>query len=230
MIDIGKTTGLENRKMKSGRFPNLNEPVRTKPVGQMQGRHEHKAVLACLILIFVISAISFVVLAMDTFRPQITAILQQSTPTPTPVPTPQCEKSTLSLGAYIFSVDTVAVNQEGTLPNIGGPAGTAWWLTGTTNPFIFIFTPAIHSLSWQDVLVPGDQMIIQWADCSKEEFVYTDLQPGPADTKSILEQTSPGIVVIIQPVGATESYILHGQKPELTSSPVAQPTQGGNDK
>ena len=197
--------------MKSGRSPNLNESVRTKPVGNNQGRQEHKGVLVSLIIIFIISALLVLVLARDIFRPQITAILQQSTPTATSVPTPQCVSPTLSLGAYIFPVDTVAMNNEGTLPTLGGPAGTAWWLSGTTNPYIFIFIPAIHSLAWQDVLVPSDQIIIQWADCSKEEFKYSDFQAGPADTKSILEQTTPGIVVIIQPVGATESYVLHGQ-------------------
>jgi len=197
--------------MKSGRSPNIKKPVRTEPVGHKQGRYEHKAILVGLIFIFIISAISALVLAKDIFRPQITAILQQSTPTSTSVPTPQCARSTLSLGAYIFPVDTVALNKEGTLPTLGGPAGTAWWLSDTTNPYIFIFIPAIHSLGMQDVLVPGDQMIIQWADCNKEEYTYTDFQPGPPDTKSILGQTTPGIVVIIQPVGTTESYVLHGQ-------------------
>ena len=197
--------------MKSGRSPNLYEPVRIKPVDQKRGSYEHKAVLVSLILIFIISAVSFLVLAKDIFQPQITALLQRSTPTPTSVPTPQCVKSTLSLGAYIFPMDMVALNQEGTLPTLGGPAGTAWWLSGTTNPYIFVFIPAIHSLGLQDVLVPGDQMIIQWADCSTEEFEYTDFQAGPADSKSILGQTTPGIVVIIQTVGTMESYVLHGQ-------------------
>jgi len=188
------------------------------------GNLAHKAVLIGLVTVLLMAGIAALVLAYSMFQPKIVAFLQVATPTFTPAPTPPCIQPTLSLGAYIYPFETIPIAQEDTLPSPIGSAGSAFWLSDTFSPFVFIYEPAIRNLSLQEALVTGDLMVIQWADCGKEEFVLTDMQQGSADIQDVLAQTTPGIVVIAEPVGTSQGYVLYGERPELINPPTPAST------
>ena len=195
-------------------------PKRINRSTTAQDAHPRKVLLAGLLLLFIVSVSITLLLAYYVYEPQITGFVQLPTPTIVLTATPQCVRSTLMLGTYIYPLDVISITKEGTIPTLPGPAGSAWWLSDTVNPFVIIFAPAIHSLDMRSALIPGDPIVVQWADCEREEFIYTDLQPGSPDTQALLAQTSSGIAVIIQSIGSSPEYVLHGQRPEQINYPT----------
>ena len=175
---------------------------------------QHKLLLLALIVIFLLSASGTLLLGYMVFKPQVTAIFQLLTRASNPTDTPQCIRPTLTLGGYIYPLQSIALSNDGTLPLIPGPPGTAWWVSDTSSPFVLIFDPASRSLDLKSVLSPGDQMEIQWADCGREEFVFTDFQSGIPDFQSMLQNGDEDIDVIVQPVGTEKGYVLRGKRPE----------------
>jgi hypothetical protein len=135
-----------------------------------------------------------------------------------------CVQPTLQLGAEFYALQVVTEPGDGSLSAPGGPPGTAWWISGTFSPFVFVFDPLIGSLGLNTQMQPGEPIIIQWADCGREEFVLTAIQPGSPDTKELLAQSTPGIAVIILPTGNAEGFVLQGQRPELVNPPTPEPT------
>jgi len=177
--------------------------------------------LIALILVFIVSAVAALGLVNQQYQSTILTFFVASTPTFMPSPTPPCVRPTLSLGAYIFPLEILTDTKDGSLPLPGGPAGTAWWLSDTFSPYVVIYEPAIRSLSLETVLFPGDMIAIQWADCGREEFVLSEFQQGGPDVQDLRTQNASGIVVIVQPVGTEDGFMLHGQRAE----PIITPTQ-----
>jgi hypothetical protein len=199
-----------------------------------------RVLLGGLIFCFLMAASTTLLLAYMVYQPQIIAWLQGSDSTHnsnqvsqamiptrvlTPVPTPQCIRPTLTLGPYIYNLDVTIVDQADGIPTISEPVGTAWWWSGTFSPFVFTYIPAVTNLDLKNALSVGEPMMVQWADCGREEFIFTDLDQLPTNIQELLAQNEPGIVVIIQAVGDKQGYIIHGQRPELINLPTPEPTQ-----
>ncbi len=213
--------------------PNPLRPDIAEQISQLfssLGDQQRKVLLAGLILFFVLVGSTTLLLAYMVFQPQVTAFFQAptNTPSPTPIPTPtatpQCVQPTLTLGPNTYTVDVVNLSTPGVLPTPSGAAGTAWWVSGTYSPFIFILTPPLGSPDLQATLIPGDPMVVQWADCGREEFVYTELQVGTIDSQALLAQNSTGIAVVVRLLGNSGSYLLRGQRPELINPATPEPT------
>jgi hypothetical protein len=206
-----------------------------------------KVILAGLVVVFLLAASTTILLAYSIYEPQISAWLHKSSPTQnisqntlqnptqisqiliptqnlTPAPTPPCVQPSLTLGATSYPIDVVTGTTPGVLPSPGGPAGTAWWLSNTFSPFVFMLTPSTSAPDLQTALQPGDLVVVQWADCSQEQFALTDVRAGSPDAQALLAQASPGIAVIIQPQDNTSEYVIHGQRPELVNPPTPEPT------
>ncbi len=177
-----------------------------------------------LLAFFILAGFSTLLLGYYIFEPEIMAYFNTPTPTLTPTPTPQCVRPTLTLGKSIYPLEVVTQNTDGSLPTPGEAPGTAWWVSNTFSPFVFLFQPAMGSPDLQTSLTPGDPMVVQWADCGREVFVLTNIQPGSPDAQSLLAQAAPGMAVIVQPVGTTPGYVIHGQRPELVNPPTPEPT------
>ncbi len=177
-----------------------------------------KVLLAGLIVFFVLAASTTLLLAYYVFQPEITAFLQASTPTP------QCVRPTLTIGTTSYPLEVVTVAEPGSLPTPAGAAGTAWWVSDTFSPFVFILKPAAGAPDLQTTLKTGDPLAVQWADCGREEFVLTGIQPGSPDAQTLLAQKSPGLTVIVQPAGSADGYVILGQRSELVSPGTAEPT------
>jgi hypothetical protein len=118
----------------------------------------------------------------------------------------------------------ISLTPQGTLPTQTGAAGTAWWVSDTFSPFVFLMKPGIGSPDLQTTLTSGDPMVVQWADCGREVFVLTKIQPGNTDTQSLLAQARPGLAVIVQSVGSKPEYVINGQRPELVNPSTPEPT------
>jgi len=60
----------------------------------------------------------------------------------------------------------------------------------TFSPFVFLLKPAANSPDMQVALKSGESLVIQWADCGREEFVLAAIQPGAPDAQALLAQTT----------------------------------------
>jgi hypothetical protein len=188
------------------------------------GAQQRRVLLGGLILLFILFASTTLLLAYLAFEPQVTAFFQVPTVTPTPTPTPQCVRPTLTLGKSTYPLDVITLTPQGALPIPSGAAGTAWWVSDTFSPFVFLLKPGLDSPDLSTSLTPGDPMVVQWADCGREVFVLTNIQPGNPDAPALLAQAGPGLAVIVQPEGTLPGYMINGQRPELVNPPTPEPT------
>ena len=210
--------------MKSQTPPKPAAPLRINSLLSSLDATQRKVLLAGLIAFFILLGLTTLLLAFYVFEPEIMAYFNTPTPTLTPTPTPQCVRPTLSLGTSTYPLDVINLTTEGTLPTVSGSAGTAWWVSNTFSPFVFLFTPALGSLDLSTSLTPSDPMVVQWADCGREVFVLTGIQPGSPDAQSLLAQSGPGMAVIVGPGGTLPGYVINGQRPELVNPPTPEPT------
>jgi hypothetical protein len=186
-----------------------------------------KILLSGLILFFIIFASTTLLLAYLVFEPQVTAFFEVPTVTPTPTPTPQCVRPTLTLGKSTYPLDVITLTPQGALPTPSGAAGSAWWVSDTFSPFVFLLKPGLGSPDLSTSLKPGDPMVVQWADCGREVFVLTNIQPGSPDAQVLLAQAGPGMAVIVQPDGSLPGYVINGQRHGLINPPTPEPTIEG---
>jgi hypothetical protein len=210
--------------MKSQAPPKPAPPVGTGTFIDRLDPTQRKVLLVGLVFFFFMAASTTLLLAAYIFEPEIASFFVTPTPTLTPTPTPQCVRPTLSLGAASYPLEVVSQPGNGKLPDIAGTAGTAWWVSDTFSPFVFLLTPGVGSPDLHNTLKPGDPLVVQWADCGREEFVLTDLQVGSPDAVTLLAQKAPGMAIIVQPVGNTPGYVIYGQRPELVNPPTPEPT------
>jgi hypothetical protein len=193
-----------------------------------------KVLLGGLIFFFFMSASTTLLLGYYAYQPQVDAFFQKTTATPVtfssvyPTVTPQCVRPRLTLGSLTYPIDLLPGTPSGVLPSTSPVAGTAWRIADIHNPYVFLLTPPLGSIDPSSVLDYGAMMLIQWADCSREEFVFTDLETGSLDAKALFTQTNPGIAVVIQSIGTAMDYVLFGQPAKLTNSPTPVPTQAIN--
>ncbi len=180
------------------------------------------------------AASTTLLLAYYVYQSQVDAFFQKATLTPTPTAAPQCVRPTLTLGETNYPLNLLPITTSGVLPVPRGAAGTAWWVSETFSPFVFILTPPLGSPDLSSTLAPRAAMLVQWADCGREEFVFTSLETGAPDAKGLLARANPGIAVVIQPIGTAVGYVLYGQRPDLLKSltpevtleQTQEPTQG----
>jgi hypothetical protein len=192
---------------------------------------QRKVLLAGLIAFFLLLAATTLLLAYYVFEPQIGAFFASPmptlTPTPilTPTPTPPCVRPTLSLGINTYPLEVLAQDALGALPTPPELVGAAWWVSDTFSPFVFIIKPSLAAADLQTQLEPGDPLAVQWADCGREEFALTEIQPGQPDAQALLAQTSPGIVILVRPPRDAPEYVIYGERPVLINPATPEPTE-----
>jgi hypothetical protein len=192
---------------------------------------QRKVLLAGLIAFFLLAASTTLLLAYYVFEPQIGAFFAHptsalsSTNSLTPSPTPPCVRPTLSLGSNTYPVEVLTQEKSGSLPTPPELVGAAWWISDTFSPFVFIIKPSIAAPDLQTQLEPGDPLAVQWADCGREEFALTEIQPGQPDAQALLAQGSPGIKILVQPQRNAPEYVIYGERPALINPATLEPTQ-----
>ena len=73
-----------------------------------------------------------------------------------PPPTPPCVEPRLQLGQATFPVEVKARPANGVLPTLAGKPGVAFWLDGTSAPYVFALDPTPASLALTASLAAGD--------------------------------------------------------------------------
>jgi len=138
------------------------------------------------------------------------------------IPTPQCIEPTLTLGTVILHVKTVP-NNPNAFPLI--PQDTpdiAYWVEGTTVNYVFGLSPIGNNLVLNTSLKAGDPAVINWADCSKDEYVIKSIDMiSPADL-NIFDQTTGGITIYVQT--DSSSLVIRGERPIIQSAETPLPT------
>jgi hypothetical protein len=191
-----------------------------------------KVLLGGLIFFFIMAASTTLMLGYYAYQPQVEAFFQKATltptptitPTPTPTATPQCVSPSVTLGTTIYPLDVTSLKPDGSLPATAPSAGTAWWVSNTFAPFVFILQIPPGTPDLGASLAQGDPLVVQWADCGREVYVLTQIQPGSPDAQGLLAQAEPGLAVIIPASGETAGYVIYGQRPELINPPTPEPT------
>jgi hypothetical protein len=192
---------------------------------------QRKVLLAGLIAFFLLAASTTLLLAYYVFEPQIGAFFAHPTSvlttanSLTPSPTPPCVRPTLSLGSNTYPVEVLAQDNSGSLPTPPELVGAAWWVSDTFSPFVFIVKPSLAAPDLQTQLEPGDPLAVQWADCGREEFALTEIQPGQPDAQVLLAQGSPGIKILVLPQRNAPEYVIYGERPALINPGTPEPTQ-----
>jgi len=142
----------------------------------------------------------------------------------TPAPTPQCVEPTLTLGTLTFRVDPITREPNG-FPEIPDrKKDVAFWVDDTTVNFVFGLSPTKDNLALNTVLKSGDPAIINWADCSKDEYVIESIESAPSRALSILDQSSGGITVYVP--GDSATLVIRGERfiAQPAETEVAAPT------
>jgi hypothetical protein len=131
----------------------------------------------------------------------------------TPAPTPQCVEPTLTLGITKFRIDSVKRNGDN-FPEIPkNKKDVAFWVTGTTVNYVFGLSPTKDNLSLNTVLKAGDPITINWADCSKDEYVVKTTETANAGDTGIFDQSHGGITVFIGVTSSTPGLVIRGGRP-----------------
>jgi hypothetical protein len=179
------------------------------PAGSRRGFKKASWALAALALA-ALAAVGLVFLGprlVDLFKP--------------PVPTPQCVQPTLTLGTQKFSIQSLARAADGsvTVPPAAGE-DLAYWVEGTNATFVFVLGQAALPRLQNASLKVGDDITIVWADCGKEDYVVSAVEPGRADAAALFDQSIPGMRVFAQSSASGEGIIIHGARPENPTAAV----------
>jgi hypothetical protein len=190
-----------------------------------------RLILGGLIFFFFMSASTTLLLGYYAYQPEVDAFFQKATLTPIifsavdSTATPQCVPPTLTLGNLTYPIDLLPGSTSGLLPATNPLAGTAWWVADTTHPFVFLLTPPPGSTDPSSQINLGGEIVVQWENCSRENFILTSFETGAADAISLFAQANPGIAVVIQPFGSTPGYVLYGQPAQQSNSPTLESSQ-----
>ncbi len=140
----------------------------------------------------------------------------------TPAPTPQCVEPTLTLGTIKFGIGSVTREADG-LPKIPeNKKDTAFWVEGTTINYVFGLSPTKDHLNLNTMLKAGDPIVINWADCSRDDYVVASVETIEPNDASFFDQSSGGVTVYVQNESAT--LVIHGERPVVQSNEIPEAT------
>lgn len=133
-------------------------------------------------------------------------------------PTPPCVTPSLSLNPARYTLLSEPKTAEGALPAAATGADNAAWVAGTNAPYVLVLPDSAQTRFLKVRLTPGTPAVITWADCGREDYQVTSVEPRPADTASLLAQTGPGIVLV------APDFVARGARPGLPGTPDEPPT------
>jgi hypothetical protein len=143
--------------------------------------------------------------------------------TQTPViPTPQCIEPTLTLGTAILHIKTVPNNPNAFPPIPQDTSDTAYWIEGTTINYVFGLSPIGNNLVLNASLKAGDPAVINWADCSKDEYVIKSIDMAQPNDLNIFDQSVGGVTVYVRTDAS--NLVIRGERPIIQSAETPVPT------
>ncbi len=151
-------------------------------------------------------------IGLVAFRGNIMQLVATTTQTPA-APTPQCIEPTLTLGTGTFHVKTTPNN-----PNVfpvlpQDKPDNAYWIEGTTVNYVFGLSPVGNNLALNTSLKAGDPMVINWGDCSKDEYVVKSVDMAQPNDLTIFDQSTGGITIYVQT--GNSNVVIRGARPVM---------------
>jgi hypothetical protein len=135
-----------------------------------------------------------------------------------PPPTPPCVQPKLQLGQSTFPVEVKARPVDGALPVLAGKPEVAYWLDGTSAPYVFALDPTMATLALTTSLAAGDAANILWGDCSRDEFQVTRFDSGLPDDLTKLDHS--GVAILVLAGQASKGFVIFAGRPQ---APTAAP-------
>lgn len=142
----------------------------------------------------------------------------------TPAPSPQCLKPFLTVGSSNFDIQSVT-RQANSFPEIPkGKKDIAYWVEGTTVNFVFGLSPTDENLNLNDVLKTGDPIVINWADCTNEQYVLKSMETVQAGDASLFDQSAGGVTILVGVDPSSPGLVIRGERPIVESAETPVPT------
>ena len=142
----------------------------------------------------------------------------------TPAPSPQCVEPFLTVGNLVFKVDSVT-REGNNFPEIPKrKKDIAYWVEGTTVNFVFGLSPTDENLNLKDVLKAGDPIVINWADCTNEQYVLKSVETVQAGDASIFDQSAGGVTIFVGVDASSPGLVIRGERPIVQSNETPVPT------
>lgn len=139
----------------------------------------------------------------------------------TPAPSPQCVQPALTLGSMKYEIKPIS-REPNTFPEISKPKkDVAYWVEDTTVNYVFALSPTKDNLALNTVLKTGDPTVINWADCSKDEYAVQSMETIPSGNQKIFDQTSGGITIYVP--GDSSTLVIRGERPTVQPAETAAP-------
>jgi hypothetical protein len=207
--------------MKSPTPPRPDPPTRTNPLLDRLEPTQRKALLVGLISFFLLAGFSTLLLAYYIFEPEITTLLQKSTPTQTIslIKTPTCEGASLQLGTSSWRLESIARLTDGSVNIPVGTSGVAYWIEDLENNAVFGLSPTQDNLTLLGALQGGEGAIITWENCNTETYLLSAPQTGePGIEMLISEPTSQLVVYIPGSASSPGEWVQAGLVGETTTS------------
>jgi hypothetical protein len=187
----------------------------------MQQNSSSKTQIIVVSILLGLGVLVLVALLAFAFRGNIMQLAAVPATQTQAVPTPPCIEPTLTLGMTTFHVKTIP-NNPNAFPALPQDApDTAYWVEGTMVNYVFGLSSVGNNLALNTSLKAGDPMVINWGDCSKDEYIVSAMDMlQPADL-SIFDQSTGGITVYVQSGAA--NIVVRGQRPVVRPGETALP-------
>jgi hypothetical protein len=160
-------------------------------------------------------------------------------PTPFPETTPQPGGQPVVVGVSESGTFSVTLDAPATLAvldqqwavepqNIGADGlwnpelddDSAAWINGTIVNYVFGLTESDASRTLMEGLTPGDQMQVTTRQGVTHTFSFDSRSQAPSDDRSIFNQQSPGITLVLLGGEATERLVVRGRYEVAAADPA----------
>jgi hypothetical protein len=148
------------------------------------------------------------------------------TPTRIPTPIPRCLVTTLEIGDERVVVHFLEREADGSFQVPQGMPDVAFWLEGSTPHYIFALSPAPKNRALVDQVQPGQPAVIQWGDCSREEYVLRSVESVAPELDALFVQASSGFTLYLSQDSDRQGFTLSAGYPERAVEPTSEPVDG----
>jgi hypothetical protein len=168
------------------------------------------------VLIFLASALAVVVIAallgFTFLRPQVTSLWESI------FPLEGCRAS-LVIGSQNYLVWPIKPGRDGTYDVPDNQPGRAYYVEGTSGNYVFFLSSVSENQSFMSGLQIGEPGTVTWSNCNTNTYHLFQPVAQVLDLPFLLDQSVPGITIIVPWPGSTSGFVLKGV-PENTLMPV----------
>jgi hypothetical protein len=114
-----------------------------------------------------------------------------------------------------FRVETIARPADGPITPPKDTPNVAYWVEGTNSNHVFLLSPTPNNQALSASLKSGDEAHIVWADCTSSSYTLLPFEQLPSNVSTILDQSVPGISVLVPAAPSTPGFVVKGGQWEV---------------